>query len=295
MLLERALASLDEQTFRDFETIVVDDASTDDTVVVLKSRPSATLIQSSHRIGGAAARNLGIGAARGEYVAFLDSDDEWLPRKLAAQVDLLDADAQLGAVYCRFIGKDDRTGLSHLSRGDLYRGWIRSILLSGRCPHTTSLFLVRKAALRSCDGFDAALLGFQDADLWIRLAETWKFDFVDEPLAIVHAHEGERVTTNFEERAKALDQFLAKWGNEMERSLGRSGLKRFKAERLGVAQGYRVLARVESGNRTAAIGELAEYLRIAGLRRPKQLAGLFAAVTLGPGYHTKIKAALGSG
>jgi glycosyltransferase involved in cell wall biosynthesis len=291
-MLARALDSVALQTFGDFETIVVDDGSTDGTIDLLESRNDLRVFRTRDQSGAAAARNIGIEAARGEYVAFLDSDDEWLPEKLSKQLLACEGDPEVGAIYCRHIGMDDETGSHRLAKGQFYRGWIRPILLSGRCPHTTSLFLVRRKALEECGGFDPRLAGFQDTDLWIRMSVGWKFDFVDEPLAIVHSHRGQRLTTSIGVRTAAVDAFLAKWGPEMEQVIGSEELAKFRAGKLAAAQGARVLELVETGNRRVALAELRKYIQLAGVSNPRQLGGLALAVALGPGSHTRIKAML---
>jgi glycosyltransferase involved in cell wall biosynthesis len=291
-MLERALNSIERQTLPDPEVVVVDDGSTDDTVGLLGSRSDVKTITSLERIGAAAARNLGIASATGRYIAFLDSDDEYLPEKLELQASFLESNPSVGAVYCRHIAIDDRTGRARQSDAGMYRGWIHSTLLAGRCPHTTSLFMVRADALRDCGGFDPELAGFQDTDLWLRMSKSWQFDYVDRHLVAVHSHDGQRLTTNIEERTLAVNAFLTKWGREMESVMGAEGVARYRRDKLAVAQGFRVLELVEAGERRSSIHELKTYVQLAGITHPRQLAGLLAAVTLGPGAHGRLKAAL---
>src|SRR5688500_9781977 len=103
-LIRRAIDSVVAQTFADWELIVVDDASKDDAEGVVRSYGDSRMRYVRHDVnkGASAARNTGLYAAHGEFVAFLDSDDEWLPEKLASQVELFRANpggfASLGVV-----------------------------------------------------------------------------------------------------------------------------------------------------------------------------------------------------
>src|SRR5262249_37649013 len=108
----RAVQSVLVQTFQDLELIVVDDGSTDNTSAVLAALadPRLRVLRLDDNCGVSHARNIGVGAARGELLAFLDSDDEWLPEKLAAQVACHDATTSPSLVYCRHWRQDARTG-----------------------------------------------------------------------------------------------------------------------------------------------------------------------------------------
>jgi glycosyltransferase involved in cell wall biosynthesis len=288
-LLTRALDSVMAQTLEAVEVIVVDDGSTDDTTEVLERYPAVERIHLPVNRGGGTARNIGVEASRAPLVAFLDSDDEWLPHKLERQVDLFHGRPQLGAAYCRFFAHDDRTGVRREQHPPLYRGKIRDVLLSGRCPRTTSLFVVRREAFEGVGGFDASLPGFQDTDLWIRMSEDWEFDAVDEPLAIVHSHSGPRITTDVEARREALDAFLAKWGADMELMMGTSGVNRYRRNQMAVALGAKVLEQAARRDRVAASAALGEYLAASGIRRPAQFAGLLVAIAFGSSAHERAK------
>lgn len=288
-LVARAIASARAQTYPNIEIVVVDDASTDGTAGDLAQFGDVRLVQLDQPAGGAAARNHGIEASAGEYVAFLDSDDEWLPEKLERQVAVLVGSPLLGAVYCRHLSHDDVTGVRRVSQGALYTGDITEELFSGRCPRTVSLFLVRREALDEVGGFDESLRGFQDTDLWMRLSSRWRFEAVDEPLAVVHNHADSRITTDIEARRVALDGFLAKWGAEMETRIGRDGVTDYRRKQLAVARGAAVLDLVRHGYHRKAFGELRRYLSEAGVSNPGQLMGLIIAVVGGIGAHTRVK------
>lgn len=289
-LVQRAIASVRSQTYPNVEIVVVDDGSTDGTAETLADVPDVRLVKLTEGVGGAGARNRGIEAATGDLIAFLDSDDEWLPEKLTQQVPRLLNQPKVGAVYSRHFSLDDETGIRSEVHSPLYTGDITEQLFSGRCPRTVSLFTVRREALAEVGGFDEDLAGFQDTDLWIRIAAGWQFDAVDAPLTVVHNHSGSRVTTDASVREKAVDEFLSRWGREMTARIGPQGVRRYRRNQLAVAQGSAVLGEVREGNRMRAVRELVEYLRVAGLSNPRQLAGLMLAIAAGAQAHANAKA-----
>lgn len=295
-MVSRAIRSALAQDYSAMEVIVVDDGSTDDTPAVLTGFDTRIRsIRFEENRGGAAARNAGIEAAKGEFVAFLDSDDEWMPTKTTRQAELMNRSPATGAVYCRLFVHDDATGTRTERFPELYTGSIRPVLLSGRCPHTVSLFMVRRSALKEVDGFDTSLRGFQDTDLWIRLADKWEFDAVDEALVVVHEHSGARVTRDVAAREEALDRFLGKWQEPMEEFMGVSGIAAYRRRNMAVAQGALVLSLVEEGKRGRAIRELIQYVRMAGFSNVKQAIGLVLACLGGTRVHSWLRNAFRPG
>jgi len=293
-LLSRAIHSALAQDFPELEVIVVDDGSTDETTQLVTQFEAVRAIRFEHNRGGAATRNAGIEAARGEFVAFLDSDDEWLPIKTRRQVDVMRGSPAIGAVYCRYFVQDDATGQRIEGFSELYTGSIRPVLFRGRCPRSVSLFLVRRAALEQAGGFDESLAGFQDADLWIRLSDKWEFGAVDEALVVIHEHSGTRVTTDPIVRERALDSFLKKWQEPMTEAMGTSGIATYRRRNMAVARAAQVLSLVESGHRGRAAQELIRYLQVAAWRNRAQAVGLVLACLLGTRVHSRLRAALHS-
>lgn len=187
--LSRAIASVRAQTVTEWELLVVDDGSTDDT-----PERVASLAEEDHRLrlvrrkasgGAAAARNEGAAHARAALLAFLDDDAEWLPPKLERQLAALDSEPASGLVYCptelvgpggarRMVGSPAAAG-PNPSRA----------LLCGN-DIDTSAVVVRRALFEAVGGFDERLPRLQDWDLWLRLGERTGFVFVDAPLARSH-------------------------------------------------------------------------------------------------------------
>ena len=184
-LLRRAIESVLRQTYEDFELIVVDDASVDDTedVVMSIQDPRLKFIQHDVNRGGGAARNTGVQMARGELIAFQDSDDEWFPSKLKIQTGIMErASAKVGVVYSGFWRVDKETK-SYAPGAKVSRrsGHIHSDLLRRNFVTTPSI-LTRKDCLVKVGLFDESLPRLQDWDLVIRLSRDYEFIFIEEPL-----------------------------------------------------------------------------------------------------------------
>jgi glycosyltransferase involved in cell wall biosynthesis len=193
--LVEAIESVCAQTFRDLEIIVVDDGSTDDTAQRLKAlgrmdKPVRYLSQENS--GPSAARNRGIDAAQGEFVALLDSDDRWLPVKLERQMDVLARCPEVDVVYTGFAYMDE-SGMRLAAeqqweppprRGTLYEDLMYANIIRG----SDSAVLARTAALRGIGGFDATLYAAEDQDLWRRLAILHRFEMIEEVLVLIRLH-----------------------------------------------------------------------------------------------------------
>ncbi len=186
-MLEEALVSVQRQTVQHVELIVVDDGSSDQTAAVVKRcAPGAIYLRQEHR-GVAAARNAGIQQARAAYVAFLDSDDLWLPHKLERQLEYLLAHPEVGLLYARMWSYhvDDR-----MKRRLEPRTVLRSFeqLLNGPNTVTTSTVIVRRTCLDTVGLFNPTLPAVEDHELWLRVARRFAIGFLDEPVAEYRRH-----------------------------------------------------------------------------------------------------------
>ena len=179
------LARLRQQTFSDFEVVVVNDGSTDRTSAIVRQAASTDarvrLVEQANA-GIAAARNRGIEAARGDVLAFLDDDDLWHPEKLALQLGRLDATPRAAVVSClsALVDADGRLlgwRLGGRPEGDVYREMLEWDMVSGG-----SVALVARYPLEEAGGFDVSLPDRADWDLWIRLARRHPFASVPRTL-----------------------------------------------------------------------------------------------------------------
>lgn len=188
--LRQAVDSVIRQTFGDYEIIVVDDCSGNDYTSQYRLPQGATLICHTERFGAAAAaRNTGIRAARGKYVAFLDQDDVWLPEKLAAQVKALEENLEAGLVFCHYRVVDDN--LQSLGGETRPRSQVPNPLkqlIRGCFIRTPSAVLVRRDVLIDCGMMDEAVVGASDWDLYLRVARQWGFVAIPEPLVLYRMH-----------------------------------------------------------------------------------------------------------
>lgn len=184
--LERAVASVLAQTCRPLEVLVVDDGSTDATPQVVARLGDAVRAIRQPNQGVSVARNEALRRARGDLIAFLDADDEWLPAKLENQVDFLAANPAVDLVYTQVYcvdGQGRDRGTRPLERGlDTYA----HLFFANRIP--TSTVLVRRTALERAGEFDPALKITQDYDLWLRIAARGAYSGLREPLARYWMH-----------------------------------------------------------------------------------------------------------
>jgi glycosyltransferase involved in cell wall biosynthesis len=204
--LVEALGSVFSQTFTDYEVILVDDGSTDDTLSVLTPYIKRQKVQYVFQepAGVSAARNRGINLAQAPYIAFLDSDDLFLPSKLAKQMKLFEHEPQLGYVHCSFSKFDDQgrdLGVRDTSRfsGWIYPGILQewSVLMAMPC------MLMRTEVIKEVGGFDESMAWAEDLDLWRRIARRYAVGAVPEPLVRVRVHSS---STSFD-RAKGSQGF----------------------------------------------------------------------------------------
>lgn len=209
-----ALASIQEQTLRDFEVLLVDDGSTDGTLKEVETFSNSldlTILRQANA-GPAAARNAGIRQARGRHCAFLDADDLMLPERLAAQVELLEADPDLGLVHTDLMTFNEN-GIIHQTR------WAFSEPCSGMVLDrlvldnfiTTSTVMAPKEQLIEAGLFGEDRRISEDFDLWLRMAARWKVGFIDRPLVRYRRRMGSLSDDKLATSRSALEVIEAFW------------------------------------------------------------------------------------
>jgi glycosyltransferase involved in cell wall biosynthesis len=236
-LLRKALDSALSQTYPLMEIIVIDDASEDSHAYARIEELDLRVryVRNDRPLGPSGARNAGIYLARGELVAFLDDDDEWLPEKLEKQVREFLLDPEVGAVYCPCKWRDLDTGTIYPHTGTHYaHGWILTEQLIEDHTCGTPTYVVRRNLLLSIGCFDTSLPCREDWDLSIRLAEHCKIAFVDEDLVIAGRHTRPGVSKHYGNLLNAQERILKKYSLLRKRSgiaVDRKAKSRYYASR----------------------------------------------------------------
>lgn len=193
-VLPRAIDSILNQTFGDFDVHIIDGGSTDDTRDVVEQYADDRVIyhRQDNDKGLSGARNIGLRFARGELIGFLDDDDEWHPTKLEKQLSRFDdSRSRLGLVYTgsRRV-RNQRTSSEFIPTQN---GWVsKEIYRRNFVPSETPL--VRASCFDEVGDFDVSLPAREDWDMWIRIAQEYKFDYVPQILATAHLGRSDRMS-----------------------------------------------------------------------------------------------------
>jgi len=179
--LSRALNSILSQTLPPYEVIIVDDGSTDDTHELIKtSFPTVTYLYQKNS-GVSAARNRGINHAKGEWIAFLDSDDEWHPEKLLKQIDVMQNNPDSKICHTDEIWIRNEKRINQMDKHQKYGGWIFQKCLP-LCCISPSNVMIHRSVFDEVGFFDESLPVCEDYDMWLRITSRYPVLFLDEPL-----------------------------------------------------------------------------------------------------------------
>lgn len=176
-----ALGSLTQQTFPQFEAIIVDDGSTDDSAKIAEAfvqrDPRFRLVQKANG-GLSSARNAGMAAARSPYIALLDGDDAYAADKLASHVTMLDEEPRVGVVYSssRLIGDDGKPSALTMDGRPIHGDPLVALLCKNFVGHGSN-GIFRKEMVQSVGGFDESLRSSEDVDFWLRIAGDGRWTF----------------------------------------------------------------------------------------------------------------------
>ena len=265
--LERCVRSVLTQTFTDFEIVAVDDASTDESarVITALGDPRIRVMRHETNRGPSGARNTALRSAAGDVLAFIDSDDEWLPGKLAAQIAMLDGPPGCDLCGCEYLRLADGVERrAELPRDVNWAEWlhIRCELGSG------TTLMVRRHVVDAVGPLDETFRVYEDWDWVLRMVLRFKYDVVHEPLARVHAGAPRRP----EIVAASAAQFLRKHDAELRR-LGPAHWRRVRSEH------FEAVAALAFSQRHFALGcrSLLKSWFAAPMRNPLRLGALALA------------------
>jgi GT2 family glycosyltransferase len=205
----RAVESVLAQTLADYEVWVVDDGSSDDTAQRLAPYQERIHYLRQANGGVAAARNRGIQASSGRYIALLDSDDRWHPHKLAAMARAITAYPQAGLFYSQFEAVDEAGQRLWVDRSRVVRGSAYHTLLRGDFLATSSA-VIQRECLDFAGGFDPLMTPCEDWDLWLRISRKYSLHLVPEILVAFEHIPHDKLSSNTRAWLAAHDRVIEK-------------------------------------------------------------------------------------
>ncbi len=187
LTIGKSIDSVLEQTYKDYEIIVVDDGSTDNTYEVLRPYWEKIHYVFKENWGISSARNLGLEIAKGRYIALLDSDDFWKPEKLQKQIECFNKHQEYGIIATRCITNTVDRNFNTIELKKIRRsgksGWIYKDLFNKNFLRTSSV-LIKKECFQKVGYFDESLPRCNDIDMWLRISRKYPVGFINSPLTI---------------------------------------------------------------------------------------------------------------
>jgi glycosyltransferase involved in cell wall biosynthesis len=263
-LIERALSSVLAQTYSGLEVIVVDDGSLDGTsqkVLALRDEDSRIrLLKHSANLGAQAARNKGSRAAKGRWLAFLDSDDQWLPDSLEKRLYMAE-EKSVEVVHSDCYVVRQKGEAFQLFSVPPFKGKTYRDLLKRPGPFFQGL-LITKKALEGIGYLDETIVSYQEWDTAIRLAEKYEFEFVPDPTFIYYCDHECTISKDMRKGARGYEQVFTKHMRSILFNLGPSALS---THYLNAANFYREANEIADANRCFVLGGLIWPFRPKGI------------------------------
>lgn len=283
-LLKQAVESVLKQTYKNIEIIVVDDCSTDNTKeVVGYLYSSLKYVRHKKNEGGVASRMTGARTAQGEYIAFLDDDDQWVAEKIEKQVAVAElAGANCAVVTCgaKIFRNGEKTVYHNIPK---INGNIRKGILSQGLGTIPSCHLFNKAIFDRMKGYDLDMPYHNEHDIWMKMAHMdYNTLAVKEPLVIIHEDDRARMMTNVNERIKAFKIFYSKWRENVYEwygpKEGATFLRNYMAQKL--LSNSLMLARMRNKDRRGALVFIRNSLPYLSYRNVGQLFNILTCLML---------------
>jgi glycosyltransferase involved in cell wall biosynthesis len=236
-LVGRAIRCALAQTVEDIEVVVVDDGSTDATAVVLAGIDDHRLRRArhEHNHGISRTRNTAIGLARGDWIAFLDDDNEWPPDYLERQLAVAKSRPAAGVVYCRARVRNTESGSEWLMHDALGQGRVFGHLVAG-WHLQMSATIIRRSILIEIGGLDERLRAREDTDLWLRLAQRTDFAGTSQVLLTRNDHHGAQLSRNPEYLTRDAELLRQKWQAAITAACGRMAFRGWHAQGVILAE-----------------------------------------------------------
>ena len=218
-ILERALISVINQTYKNIEVIIINDApcfcenEKIENMIKKYNTPQIPIryVLNKEKPGACASRNIGINIANGQFVALLDDDDEWMPSKLSEMISVVKDD--IGLVYANYDNIKKNGDVFQRSQVATYSGDVYEKLLYGNFIGGCSIPLIRKSIICEAGGFDEDMPSAQDIDAWLRISKLCKVQYIDKVLVHYHVSDA-AITSNPDRRIKGWERLIKKYEDD---------------------------------------------------------------------------------
>ena len=213
------------QTYKNIEVIIIDDSPAeyelrDKVKLMVEKYAGQNVRYIQHKIsqGACIARNTGLNVAKGEFVAYLDDDDEWLPKKIERQLEAFTKE-DIALVSCGWEVYNANSKSIKKQENPFYIGKVFDQLMCfGNFVGGTSFPLIRKSALEDIEGFDPLMQSAQDYDVWLRLAEKYEIAYVEDVLVRYYIHGAEQITKNYKRKIAGMERLMQKNKNYLAKN-----------------------------------------------------------------------------